>query len=101
MQWAHTIEPHLSQVVARVETPTVAAAVDALLTHIESFFGGPPYVFDEDGVDAVSIAPLDKYGLIALESTWFWCAVAYIFDAGSNSMTPVTDLWGRVFARRS
>ncbi|KAJ7677149.1 hypothetical protein B0H17DRAFT_1139796 [Mycena rosella] len=55
---------------ACVTTPTTQDSVSALLTHIESFYGGPSYSPNVGTVDAVHIEPAGPFGLFAKSGSW-------------------------------
>lgn len=70
--WADAVKRQLSTVLFSVTAPTTDDAVQALLTHFGSFFGGLPYQAAEDAVDAVAIEPVDQFAPLAVTSTWKW-----------------------------
>lgn len=73
--WAKSIDDLLSAETSRVRTPTVELGVKAILSHIQSFFGGDLYqpACEQDNV---IITPPGAFGLLAKDH--FWTALAPI-----------------------
>lgn len=69
--WYLALDAKLSTIPFAITAPTTEAAVNALLQHIESFFGGEPYEADS-GVDSVVIEPLGEYGPLTVDRSWKW-----------------------------
>ncbi|KAJ7197470.1 hypothetical protein GGX14DRAFT_574253 [Mycena pura] len=87
--WYLALDAKLSTIPFAITAPTTEAAVNALLQHIESFFGGEPYEADS-GVDSVVIEPLGEYGPLTVDRSWK-CNGSIGPGVGSNILTELIN----------
>ncbi|KAJ7200758.1 hypothetical protein GGX14DRAFT_400367 [Mycena pura] len=89
--WYLALDAKLSTIPFAITAPTTEAAVNALLQHIESFFGGEPYEADS-GVDSVVIEPLGEYGPLTVDRSWKCFSNGSIGPGvGSNILTELIN----------